>query len=283
MVQNSFTTSVSKQQLAETLGQVLPEPELDRCLKHAIIQEPAAGKQFWQAADAEPGIYIIIAGKVRLLDNTNDLLVTLETGASFGESTLFPTGSFQPYSARASVNLKLYYLPNWLLQDLSHKYPSIQKHLYRQAVLRDWLLLCPQIAALRKLPGLMKALSLLERHELPVGQLPSALKNQKLWLLRRGQLVHTSGLSLTQGSIYTPSLLKGHSWQVDRPTELYSLNETQWKTALDYLPQLEQLLSSDTLPVVAEEQGDSGSPVPKELGIGGRGAGVQVGRAEEQG
>jgi ATP-binding cassette subfamily B protein len=254
MVQNSFTTSVSKQQLAETLGQVLPEPELDRCLKHTIIQEPAAGKQFWQAAEAEPGIYIVIAGKVRLLDNSNDLLVTLDAGASFGESTLFPTGSFEPYSARASVNLKLYYFPGQLLQELSHKYPAIQEHLYRQAVLRDWLLLCPQIAALRKLPGLMKALSLLERHDLPVGQLPAALKNQKLWLLRRGQLVHTSGLSLTQGSIYTPSLLKGHSWQVDRPTELYSLNETQWETALGYLPQLEQLLSSDSLPV-AEEQG----------------------------
>jgi ATP-binding cassette subfamily B protein len=74
MVQNSFSSSVFSQQLAKSLGQVLPKPELDCCLKHAIIQEPAAGKQFWQATDAEPGIYIVIAGKARLLDCTNDLL-----------------------------------------------------------------------------------------------------------------------------------------------------------------------------------------------------------------
>ncbi|URD48499.1 peptidase domain-containing ABC transporter [Chroococcidiopsis sp. CCNUC1] len=266
MVQNSFTTSVSKQQLAETLGQVLPEPELDRCLKHAIVQEPAAGKQFWQATDAEPGIYIVIAGKARLLDRNNDLLVTLEAGASFGESTLFPAGSFEPYSARASVNLKLYYFSERLLQELSHKYPAIQEYLYRQAVLRDWLLLCPQIAALRKLPGLLKALSLLERHNLPIGQLPASLRNQKLWLLRRGQLVHTSGLSLTQGNIYSPSLLRGQSWLVEQPTELYSFSETQWETALGYLPQLEQLISSDSLPVVAE-QGSRGVEEQKRISL----------------
>ena len=133
MVQN--LSALSSQQLTKTLGQVLPEPELDHCLKQIKVQEPATGKRFWQASSAEPGVYIIIAGKVRLLDSTDDLLATLEAGASFGESTLFPEASFQPYSARASVNVKLCYLPGQLLQDLSRKYPTIREHLYRQAVL----------------------------------------------------------------------------------------------------------------------------------------------------
>lgn len=248
MVQNS-SALVSSQQLAKILGQVLPEPELHRCLKQIKVQEPAAGKHFWQATDAEPGVYIVIGGKVRLLDSTDNLFVTLEAGASFGESTLFPIGSFQPYSARTSVNVKLCYIPGQLLQDLSRRYPTIGEHLYRQAVLRDWLLLSPQIAALRKMPGLMQALSLLEQHELPVGQLPVALKNQKLWLLRQGQLLHASGRQMTKGSIYAPAQSAQEcSWQVTEPTELYSLDEVQWETALSYCQELTQMISSDALP-----------------------------------
>lgn len=251
MVQNS--SPLSSQQLAKALGQVLPEQELDRCLKQIKVQEPPAGKQFWQAAESEPGIYIVTAGKVRLLDRTDDLLATLEAGASFGENTL-PIGSFQPYAARASVNTKLCFLPSDLLQDLSQKYPTIRSHLEHQAVLRDWLLLCPQIAALHKMPGLMKALSLLERHDLPIGQLPDALKNQQMWLIRQGQLLHTSGLQLSVGSIYAPSQQKDCSWQVIQPTELYSFTPDRWETALSYLPQLAQLISSEAPQMEAQEQ-----------------------------
>lgn len=255
MVQTSFTTDAYKQLLAETLGHLISEAELDPYLKYVIVQEPTAGQLFWQATDAEPGIYLVARGKVRLLDSTNELIATLHSGTSFGESTLFPTGSFQPYSARASVNLQLYFLPPRLLRELCRQYPSIKEHLYRQAVLRDLLLLCPQMLALRKSPELMKALSLLERHDLPVGELPTALRDQKLWLLRRGRLAHTSGLSLTQGSICTPSSVEEQTWQVEQPTELYSFNETQWETVLGYLPQLKELILASSIPGVAEEQG----------------------------
>ncbi|MCY7392214.1 MAG: cyclic nucleotide-binding domain-containing protein, partial [Leptolyngbyaceae cyanobacterium CAN_BIN12] len=251
MVQNSYL--LSSQQLAKTLGQVLPEQELNRCCQQSEIREPTAGKQFWQSTASEPGIYIVIAGKVRLLDRADELLVTLETGASFGESTLFPLNSFQPLSARASVNVQLCFLPGNLLQDLSYSYPAVRSHLEHQAVLRDWLLLCPQIADLRKMPGLMQALSLLERHDLPIDRLPSNLEKQQLWLLRQGQLLHPSGQQLTAGSIYSPSQQSDRSWQVAQPTELYSFTQDRWETALNYLPQLSQLISSEAAPV--EEQG----------------------------
>ncbi|NJO94243.1 MAG: cyclic nucleotide-binding domain-containing protein, partial [Hydrococcus sp. RM1_1_31] len=251
---------ISKQQLTKTLGQVLSESECDRALKQIKLQEPSAGKCFWQSNDVEPGIYIVTKGKIRLFDRTNNLLTTLEAEASFGQSTLFPEASFQPYSARASVNVKLGYLDRQLLQDLSHKYPAIREHLYRQAIIYDWLLLCPQIAALRKLPGLMKVLSMLERHEFTEGQpLTDSLKKQKLWLIRRGQLLYPSGQSLTIGSIHAPSI-KEHSWRITQPTELYSLAPDKWETALGHLPQLAQLMTSDNLP--AEPTQTESSPTP---------------------
>lgn len=142
MVQNSsaFSKQQLGQQLAQTLGQDLSESELSNCFKHIEILEPTAGKRFWQATDAIAGIYLILAGKVRLLDNTDNLITSLEAGESFGELTLFPEEQFQPYVARASLKLQLCYIPGDVLRSLIRKYPSIQKHLHHQATLRDSLL-----------------------------------------------------------------------------------------------------------------------------------------------
>ncbi len=143
MVQNSsaFSKQQLSQQLAQTLGQALSEPELSDCFNHIEILEPNAGKRFWQAADATVGIYIILAGKVRLLDSTDNLIASVGAGASFGELTLFPEEQFHPYTARASVKLKLCYIPGDVLRSLIRKYPPIAEHLHHQAVLRDSLLI----------------------------------------------------------------------------------------------------------------------------------------------
>src|SRR5690242_18742971 len=100
----------SKQQVGEfitqTLGERLSSQELQSTLAVAEIVEPPIAKQFWQAAEAQRGIYIILEGKVRLLDNDN-LIATITAGSSFGEVTLFPEDDFGYYTARASTNLKL--------------------------------------------------------------------------------------------------------------------------------------------------------------------------------
>ena len=142
MVQNSsaFSKQQLGQQLAQTLGQTLSEPELSNCFKDIEILEPTAGKRFWQTADATVGIYIILAGKVRLLDSTDNLIASVGAGASFGELTLFPEEQFQPYAARASLNLKLCYIPGDVLRSLIRKYPPIGEHLHTCAVLQDSLL-----------------------------------------------------------------------------------------------------------------------------------------------
>lgn len=243
MVQNLSNTPISRDLLAKTLGITLSEAECDRLLKQLKIFQPPPGKQFWQSSDAKPGIYIVIDSKVRLLDRANDLFTTIETGTSFGENTMFPNESFQPYAAKASVNVKFAYLSAQLLRDLSRKYLDISDRLYFQAVLKDLLLLCPSIAALRKMPQLSEALSLLEQHSLPVGKLPDTLTEQKLWLIRQGQLKHSSQREINVGEIYSPSQ-KEDSWQVTRPTELYTFSNSQWEKALIHLPQLIQLISS---------------------------------------
>ncbi|NJM74090.1 MAG: ATP-binding cassette domain-containing protein [Scytonema sp. RU_4_4] len=120
--------------LAQALGQSLSEQDLSNCCKHLEILEPTPGKRFWQAAEGKVGIYIVLAGKVRLLDRTDTLITSLGAGASFGELTLFPKEQFQPYSARASVNLQVGYLRGEILHALMRKYPAIQEHLYHQAV-----------------------------------------------------------------------------------------------------------------------------------------------------
>ncbi|MDJ0703176.1 MAG: peptidase domain-containing ABC transporter [Leptolyngbyaceae cyanobacterium MO_188.B28] len=127
-------------QLAQTLGQPLSDQELSHCLNQIQILDPTVGKRFWRSSEASPGLYLILAGKVRLIDGADTLITSLQTGSSFGALTLFPEEDFQSYSARASQNLKLAYLNQECLQTLIHKYASVRDHLHHQAVVRDQLL-----------------------------------------------------------------------------------------------------------------------------------------------
>lgn len=121
------------------MGYPISEREYQRCLQAAKLLTPKVGK-FWQGKDGEAGIYIAIAGKVRLLDDADELIVTLEAGDYFGEFTLFPEHQFQPYTARAAVNLQLCFIPREVLSPLIAKYPQIGEHLRQQAQARHFLL-----------------------------------------------------------------------------------------------------------------------------------------------
>ncbi|MGK7873733.1 MAG: peptidase domain-containing ABC transporter [Xenococcaceae cyanobacterium] len=132
MVQNLSASLIVREQLVEILGHPLSKQEFNRCLKRIKFLEPKVGK-FWQADNTEAGVYIVIAGKVRLINRAGDLITTLEAGTSFGECTFFPEAFFGFYSARASVKAKLCYLPPELLLPLISKYPQIQEHFYRRA------------------------------------------------------------------------------------------------------------------------------------------------------
>jgi ATP-binding cassette, subfamily B, bacterial HlyB/CyaB len=245
-------SSVSQQQLSQhltvTFGESLSERDLQICLKAVEIVEPQVAKQFWQTTEAKPGIYIILAGKVRLLDSSNNLITTLSVGSSFGEMTLFCEENFQPYAARASSNLKLCYLKQEALQTLMDNYSKIGDRLLERAELWDLLLLCRQNAQLkpltRDLPteAILKALSYFSRYKLEIGTLPSEpFQDCKLWLLRKGEILDSQGRSWTADNIYTNKIAQG---QVTHPTIVYILKNSHWQTVLEHWQQLAELVQS---------------------------------------
>jgi len=58
---------ISRQHLSDCLGHDFSESQFSWCLKQIKILEPQLG-QFWQSNQSEAGIYLIITGKVRLID-----------------------------------------------------------------------------------------------------------------------------------------------------------------------------------------------------------------------
>ena len=132
MVQNLPASVLSLDQFNQVLGHSFSPAEFHNYYSQFKFKSPRVGK-FWQGKDVDGGVYIIITGKVRLLNHADELITTLEPGASFGEFTLFPEPDFYPYGARASVNLQLCFIPATVLSALMQKYPHIKKHLFTQA------------------------------------------------------------------------------------------------------------------------------------------------------
>jgi len=229
-----------EQKLKEAIGIKLSSSELNLCLKGVQIVEPKPGEQFWQSSTSTPGVYIAIAGKARLLDHQDEFLASLEPGASFGELTLFPQEAFFPYLARASFKLKLAYLPGELLQQLISQNSALGKQLRRRALHLELLLLCRQTARFKNttVTELQEIVSLLQPHHLSPGKLKeSAIKDQGMWLIRRGELISSERLLQSGGVHFLDLENVDNSWQVQKPTELYTLSQENAQLAgLDLLP-----------------------------------------------
>jgi CRP-like cAMP-binding protein len=118
MVQNQCDLSISNEVLEKILGQSFPEQELAEMRRNIQFIEPQPAKQFWSSQNAEGGIYIIIiTGKIRLIHSQNDRFLSLKAGESFGELTLFPEDSFEPYSVKAARDVpKLCFISSKYLQ-----------------------------------------------------------------------------------------------------------------------------------------------------------------------
>ena len=121
--------------IKQVLGDSLSNQAVADCIKALEIIEPPVAKQFWEGTTAKPGIYIVLTGKVRLLDNSNNLITTLAPGSSFGELTLFPEQEFSSYVARASLNLKIAYLPQQMVKKVMGEFPDTYDLLLKKAQL----------------------------------------------------------------------------------------------------------------------------------------------------
>ena len=225
--------------LSQILGAELSASGLKTCLQAKEVIKPNTGEQFWRSSSAQTGIFIILAGKVRLLDSQDNPLITLEPGASFGESSLFPKASFQPYTARASFRVQLAYIPGQALPKSEKPYSGVKGKLYQNASQLDLLLICRQNTQLENEPlgKLTQLVDSLQCHRLTAGILPDTLTNEVLWLVRQGELVSPSQ-TITPGSIYflNPQT-KDNPWRIAQPTEMYSLSSEDSKSLGINLPQ----------------------------------------------
>ncbi|AFZ35751.1 bacteriocin-processing peptidase [Stanieria cyanosphaera PCC 7437] len=230
-----------EQQLAQILGVTLSSSELKQCQKAIQIIEPTPGKLFWNSMKSPSGVFLVIKGKIRLLDSNDNLLISLGVGTTFGELTLFTNEFFQSYTVRASFQLQLAYLNEQFLRTLIQKNPQVEQHLYRQALHLDLLLLCRQTYPLKNasLVQLKQIIPLLEFHQLQPGKLADdSLLKQAFWLVRKGELINSAGQKLPSRSFYVP-VPKNQtiSWRIEQPTELYTLSHANLNVAQLSLPE----------------------------------------------
>jgi signal-transduction protein with cAMP-binding, CBS, and nucleotidyltransferase domain len=87
MVQNS---TIGVDCLIQVLGTEISAPDLTQIQAQIQVLPVLPGTSFWRSSNSPAGIYIVLAGKVRLFDLQGERVATLNAGRSFGESTLFP-------------------------------------------------------------------------------------------------------------------------------------------------------------------------------------------------
>jgi HlyB family type I secretion system ABC transporter len=140
-----MTNALLQSILEQALGQSLTDPEFRQCLQQMQILNPNVGK-LWPQQDCPPGLYFIRSGKVRFLDNSNELIATYIAGDSWGEFTLFPDLN-RPDIIRAGANLQLDFLPQEALVPLIDRYPNIQAYLQQQATTKSIHSIPPDLRA----------------------------------------------------------------------------------------------------------------------------------------
>ncbi len=220
--------------IRQALGEELSAKDLAFCAKLMARVSPTAGQLLWNESQTSTGLYIVLAGRVRLTDRQGNLIVSLSSGTALGESFLFEEAGLQAYLARASQGAALGYFSREDAQRIAQAYPQIRTRLYEQALQRDLLMRFAQHELFRDL-GRSQLLNLLvcaTRHTLKSGAIfsPSDINVQSLWLIRQGELTRTSGKRLKAGSLLSADSLT-ESWQVSQPTEIYELPQADLNQA----------------------------------------------------
>ena len=152
--------------LSKICGYTLSSQDFQQCSRKAQYLTPKIGK-FWDGTEAQAGIYIVMSGKVRLLDGNDQLISTIEPDNSFGEFTLFPECYLNTYDARASINLELCFIPAETISPLFISHPQIKQQLWEQAQTRDSLQVKSAEFLIDNKSGVNSAWSV-SPHELPV-------------------------------------------------------------------------------------------------------------------
>ncbi len=132
MAQHHLSQLISSQQLEEVFHITLTPAEYKNCLNKAQLISPDVG-QLWTVPDIQTGLYIVLSGKIRLLDHDDEMIAALTAGQYFGEYTFFAAENLAVYTARAGVNVQLCWVPPEVLTSLIDKYPIIRQQLWETA------------------------------------------------------------------------------------------------------------------------------------------------------
>jgi HlyB family type I secretion system ABC transporter len=212
-------------QINKALGETLSVKDLTFCLKSMSSVEPTPGQFLWEPSAAPTGLYILLTGRVRIVDGDGNLVLSLGSGTALGEASLFPELSLRPYGARAAQGAQLGYLNQDCLQQLLQQYPQIRERLCAEARCRDLLLLFAQHELFQGLSRsqLWDLFAPLQREMLSIGtSLTSPTRSPQIWLIRRGEVANASGQRLRSGGLHRADRNSGR-WQVVQPTEVYQL------------------------------------------------------------
>ena len=94
---------ISAVQWQSLLGEQLPEQTLSWLNERLQISEIPPGQSCWHSAKDAPGLYIVLAGKVRLFDDRDEKLVALGVGDTFGVDRLFAPPYLANHGAKAAL------------------------------------------------------------------------------------------------------------------------------------------------------------------------------------
>jgi HlyB family type I secretion system ABC transporter len=138
MVQNPPLVSISADSISQALGAEVSSRDLAQIQAQMQVISILPGTSFWQSSDGRPGIYIVLAGKVRLFDLQGNRIATLTVGKSFGASTMFPAIDLSPYLAKAALvvggsEILLGYLDRACVETWWQGYPAIEGYLNQRA------------------------------------------------------------------------------------------------------------------------------------------------------
>jgi HlyB family type I secretion system ABC transporter len=138
MAQTPPVVSVASDLLVQALGTEIALSDLVKIQAQTQVLSIVPGTNCWQSRDGNPGIYIVLAGKVRLFDLQGQRIATLTVGKSFGASTLFPSEDLTHYSAKAALvvggtEILLGFIDRDCVEAWWRKYPGIRDYLCDRA------------------------------------------------------------------------------------------------------------------------------------------------------
>ena len=219
----SVTRNINES-LRQALGKNLSAKELAFLSRLMIEVVPTTGQLLWSESQDSDGLYLVLAGRVRLVDRQENLIVSLTAGETLGAFFLFEGAGLQRYWVRASQGATLGYFSVEDVQRMVKSYPQARDHLYEQALQRDLLVRFAQHELFQELKRsqLSEVLHQAHRHTFKPGESFSPAGDQSWWLLRQGELTRPDA-QLSAGSLHRAS--GAESWRVNQTADLYELSQ----------------------------------------------------------